>query len=86
MIEKYYAAHLRTKLYAAAINIMRPRPKKMTNSKKGPGHVWMSALWLPKCRSSLLALEWADSKPQLGMVEVWSRSYPPSGAAKAEVV
>jgi integrase len=28
MIEKYYAAHIKTNLDAAAINIMRPRPKK----------------------------------------------------------
>ena len=28
MIEKYYAAHLKTQLDASAINVMRPRPKK----------------------------------------------------------
>jgi hypothetical protein len=28
MIEKYYAAHIKTNLDAAAINIMRARPKK----------------------------------------------------------
>jgi len=28
MIEKYYAAHLKTQLDAAAINIMRPKTKK----------------------------------------------------------
>ena len=28
MIEKYYAAHIKTQLDAAAINIMRPKPKK----------------------------------------------------------
>ena len=28
MIEKYYAAHIKTNLDAAAINIMRPKPKK----------------------------------------------------------
>ncbi len=28
MSEKYYAAHIKTKLDAAAINIMRPKPKK----------------------------------------------------------
>ncbi len=39
MIEKYYAAHLKTKLDAAAINIMRPRPKNETISKKGPDRV-----------------------------------------------
>jgi integrase len=39
MIEKYYAAHLKTQLDASAINIMRPRPKKKMVSKKGPGKV-----------------------------------------------
>jgi hypothetical protein len=39
MIEKYYAAHLKTRLDAAAINIMKPRPKKKTIAKKGPGRV-----------------------------------------------
>jgi integrase len=39
MIEKYYAAHLKTRLDASAINIMRPRPKNKTTSKKGPGRV-----------------------------------------------
>jgi len=34
MIEKYYAAHLKTRLDASAINVMRPRAKK-TTSKKG---------------------------------------------------
>ena len=28
MIEKYYAAHLKTQLDASAINVMKPRPKK----------------------------------------------------------
>jgi integrase len=28
MIEKYYAAHLKTNLDAAAINVMRPKPKE----------------------------------------------------------
>ncbi len=28
MIEKYYAAHIKTQLDAAAINIMKSRPKK----------------------------------------------------------
>ena len=37
MIEKYYAAHLKTRLDAAAINIMRPRPKKKTIAKKNHG-------------------------------------------------
>ena len=39
MIEKYYAAHLKTQLDASAINIMRPRSKKKTVPKKGPGRV-----------------------------------------------
>jgi integrase len=39
MIEKYYAAHLKTRLDAAAINIMKPRPKKKTIAKKGSSRV-----------------------------------------------
>jgi integrase len=39
MIEKYYASHLKTRLDASAINIMKPRPKKKTVSRKGPGRV-----------------------------------------------
>jgi integrase len=39
MIEKYYAAHLKTRLDASAINIMKPRPKKKAISKKGPDRV-----------------------------------------------
>jgi len=39
MIEKYYAAHLKTRLDASAINIMKPRPKKKVISKKGPRRV-----------------------------------------------
>jgi integrase len=39
MIEKYYAAHLKTQLDAAAINIMKLRPKKKAASKKGPARV-----------------------------------------------
>jgi integrase len=39
MIEKYYAAHLKTQLDAAAINIMRPRSQKKVNGKKGPQRV-----------------------------------------------
>ena len=35
----FYAAHLKTQLDAAAINMMRPRPKEKTGSKKGPGKV-----------------------------------------------
>lgn len=43
MIEKYYAAHLKTQLDASAINVMRPRPKKDA-AKKGPGRVESQAL------------------------------------------
>jgi hypothetical protein len=39
MIEKYYAAHLKTRLDASAINIMKPRPKKKTTPKKVPRRV-----------------------------------------------
>jgi len=39
MIEKYYAAHLKTRLDASAINVMRPRSKKNTIPRKGPGRV-----------------------------------------------
>jgi integrase len=39
MIEKYYAAHLKTQLNAAAINIMRPRSQKKKADKKGPARV-----------------------------------------------
>lgn len=38
MIEKYYAAHLKTQLDASAINVMRPRPKK-DMAKKQPQRV-----------------------------------------------
>jgi len=34
MIEKYYASHIKTNLDAAAINIMRPKPKKKENQPK----------------------------------------------------
>ena len=33
MIEKYYAAHIKTNLDAAAINIMRPKPKKIIKNQ-----------------------------------------------------
>ena len=33
MIEKYYAAHIKTKLDAAAINIMRPKPKHIRKNQ-----------------------------------------------------
>jgi len=36
MIEKYYAAHIKTNLDAAAINIMRPKPKKAQRSVARP--------------------------------------------------
>jgi integrase len=34
MIEKYYASHIKTNLDAAAINIMRPKPKKKEDRPK----------------------------------------------------
>ena len=40
MIERHYAAHLKTQLDTAAINNTRPRPT-----------VWGLASWLAKCRS-----------------------------------
>jgi integrase len=35
MIEKYYAAHIKTNLDAAAINIMRPKPKQISKNQPG---------------------------------------------------
>jgi integrase len=35
MIEKYYAAHIKTNLDAAAINIMRPKPEQITKNQPG---------------------------------------------------
>jgi len=35
MIEKYYAAHIKTQLDAAAINIMRPKPKQISKTQPG---------------------------------------------------
>ena len=43
MIEKYYAAHIKTNLDAAAINIMRPKPKK----KQKPARHSVNRLPLP---------------------------------------
>jgi integrase len=37
MIEKYYAAHIKTNLDAAAINIMRPKPKQKKEPPKRSG-------------------------------------------------
>lgn len=37
MIEKYYAAHIKTNLDAAAINIMRPKPKKTQKPARRSG-------------------------------------------------
>ncbi len=37
MIEKYYAAHIKTNLDAAAINVMRPKLKKTRNNAKQSG-------------------------------------------------
>ncbi len=34
MIEKYYASQIKTNLDAAAINIMRPKPKKKEDRPK----------------------------------------------------
>jgi hypothetical protein len=34
MIEKFYAAHIKTQLDAVAINILRPKPKKKQNYPK----------------------------------------------------
>ena len=53
MIEKYYAAHLKTQLDASAINIMRPRPKKKRLPRKARAK-WKSFAWPTKRRSSLL--------------------------------
>jgi hypothetical protein len=37
MIEKYYAAHIKTNLDAAAINVMKPRPKRDQHTDAGRG-------------------------------------------------
>jgi integrase len=37
MIEKYYAAHIKTNLDAAAINVMKPKPKKDRDDQKKHG-------------------------------------------------
>jgi hypothetical protein len=36
MIEKYYAARIKTQLDAVAINIVRPKPKKKQYQPKTP--------------------------------------------------
>ena len=36
MIEKYYASHLKTTIDAAAVNVMRSKPKPKTTSKNRP--------------------------------------------------
>jgi len=36
MIEKYYAAHIKTNLNAAVINVMRPKPKKPSRNQPRP--------------------------------------------------
>jgi hypothetical protein len=36
MIEKFYAAHIKTNLDAAAINIRRQKPKKSGKKKASP--------------------------------------------------
>ena len=38
MIEKYYAAHIKTNLDAAAINIRRPKRKKSSKKKRPAAH------------------------------------------------
>ncbi|SEC33993.1 tyrosine-type recombinase/integrase [Terriglobus roseus] len=43
MIEKYYAAHLKTQLDASAINVMKPRPRK-DSAKKAPRRVELHPL------------------------------------------
>ncbi len=36
MIEKYYASHIKTNLDAAAINVMKPKPKKKQRPTENP--------------------------------------------------
>ena len=36
MIEKYYAAHIKTNLDASAINVMKPKPKKKQKPTENP--------------------------------------------------
>jgi hypothetical protein len=36
MVEEYYAAHIKTSLDAAAINLMRPKKKKKTKQARLP--------------------------------------------------
>jgi hypothetical protein len=38
MIEKYYAAHIKTQLDATAINIMRPKPRQKKKSAENSKH------------------------------------------------
>ena len=55
MIEKYYASHIKTSLDAAAINIMRQRPKKpakMSQEHKSTGAMSL----ILTCKLSLPAL------------------------------
>jgi integrase len=39
MIEKYYAAHIKTNLDASAINVMKPKPKKKEKTTENPKSV-----------------------------------------------
>lgn len=36
MIEKFYAAHIKNRLDAAAINVVRPKPKSVVRKKPAP--------------------------------------------------
>jgi hypothetical protein len=38
MIERFYAAHIKNALDAAAINVMRPRPSGKVKRKSPPSH------------------------------------------------
>jgi len=55
MIEKYYAAHIKTNLDAAAINITRPKPKKIgkgqrrTQNRPAPSTPHTDVQILPAC-------------------------------------
>jgi hypothetical protein len=55
MIEKHCAAHLKTLLDTAAINIIKPHPKKGRFRREIPAE-WGPSAWMTKRRSSLLAL------------------------------
>ena len=44
MIEKYYAAHIKTSLDAAAIKVLRPKKDK-PGKKSDPEHLGFTATW-----------------------------------------